>query len=138
MCDYSLQAIASRLVVAGESLITKYFNSGTTGFAPDSGEEIAVCVLPGTELAFDESIIATGIGTEFYPSTYKTLAAKVGRFRQIKKDEKYAHHDAVELPTGEIVLLASLKPGQRATVLQLPAITKGQMGFADGLSLQHL
>ena len=31
------------------------------------------------------------------------------------------HHDALEFPDGEIVLLTKLKPGQRATVLQLPA-----------------
>jgi len=31
------------------------------------------------------------------------------------------HHDALEFPDGKIVLLTTLKPGQQATVLQLPA-----------------
>lgn len=31
------------------------------------------------------------------------------------------HHDALEFPDGRIVLLTRLVPGQRATVLQLPA-----------------
>jgi hypothetical protein len=42
-------------------------------------------------------------------------------FRQINKPEPLAHHDALEFPDGQIVLLTSLYEGQEATVLQLPA-----------------
>ena len=59
-----------------------------------------------------------------YRTPYDSKSTKVGRFCQIKKDEKYAHHDALELPSGDIVLLNWLKPGQKATVLQLPAAPK--------------
>jgi hypothetical protein len=34
------------------------------------------------------------------------------------------HHDALEFPDGEIVLLTHLSEGQQATVLQLPADPK--------------
>jgi hypothetical protein len=46
---------------------------------------------------------------------------KTAVFRQINKDKACSHHDALEFPDGQIVLLTTLGPGQRATVLQLPA-----------------
>jgi len=42
-------------------------------------------------------------------------------FRQVNTDQRCIHHDALEFPDGQIVLLTSLYEGQRATVLQLPA-----------------
>jgi hypothetical protein len=45
---------------------------------------------------------------------------KTAIFRQINQDEPYVHHDALEFPNGEIVLLTYLCSGQQATVLQLP------------------
>jgi hypothetical protein len=55
---------------------------------------------------------------------FTTRSTKVGRFCQVKKDEKFTHHDALELPNGDIVLLNWLKSGQKANVLQLPAAPK--------------
>ena len=126
MCDSSLQAVASRPAVVGETLVTKNFGSGTSGFAPATGEDVAVCLLPGTEVAFDENIMW---GKSLYPAfmgalVYDTTSTKVGRFVQIKKDERLTHHDALELPSGEVILLHWLKAGQKATVLQLPAAPK--------------
>jgi len=40
---------------------------------------------------------------------------------QINKKRPAVHHDALEFPDGQIVLLTFLKRGQQATVLQLPA-----------------
>ena len=74
-------------------------------------------MLPGTELAFEEnpkSESAYGFG-------YKRLLHKVARFRQVNKDQPNVHHDALELPDGEIVLVTKLAGGQHATVLQMPA-----------------
>jgi hypothetical protein len=34
------------------------------------------------------------------------------------------HHDALEFPDGQVVLLSRLCEGQRATVLQLPAAAR--------------
>jgi hypothetical protein len=42
-------------------------------------------------------------------------------FRQINKDNLHSHHDALEFPDGQIVLLTDLFEHQEATVLQLPA-----------------
>ena len=42
-------------------------------------------------------------------------------FRQINKHNPMHHHNALEFPDGQIVLLTFLEPGQQATVLQLPA-----------------
>ena len=46
---------------------------------------------------------------------------KTAIFRQINQDDPRAHHDALEFPNGEVVLLTFLAQGQEATVLQLPA-----------------
>jgi hypothetical protein len=45
-------------------------------------------------------------------------------FRQSNKDRIAAHHDALEFPDGQIVLLTLLAEGQQTTVLQLPAEPK--------------
>ena len=55
-------------------------------------------------------------------SSMDTLSRRtVARFREIEPANRYAHHDALEFPGGLIVPLTRLIPGQRATVLQLPA-----------------
>jgi hypothetical protein len=54
---------------------------------------------------------------------------KTAIFRQINKDKVVAHHDALEFPDGQIVLLTSLSEGQQATVLQLPAEPKTVVEF---------
>jgi hypothetical protein len=57
MCDYSLHAVASRPAKAGETLITTSFRgAGTRGFAAEAKPEVAVCLLPGTELAFADAV----------------------------------------------------------------------------------
>ena len=48
----------------------------------------------------------------------------MARFRQVNMDNPCTHHDALEFPNGQIVLLTDLCAGQRATVLQLPAQPK--------------
>jgi hypothetical protein len=48
---------------------------------------------------------------------------RLARFREINL-EISVHHDALEFPDGRIVLLTTLRPGQHATVLQLPASQK--------------
>jgi hypothetical protein len=51
----------------------------------------------------------------------RRIAARVARFRQVDKDQRHMHHDALEFPGGEVMLVTRLVEGQRATVLQLPA-----------------
>src|SRR6516164_7052185 len=101
MCDYSLHLVASRPANVGQP-------------------EVAVCLLPGTELAFDDDVQ--------YERTFSLfgkvrISHKVARFRQVNMTDPHAHHDALEFPDGQIVKVTRLVAGQTATVLQLPAST---------------
>ena len=119
MCDYSLNLTASRPARVGDKLVsTRFPNTITRGFAPPEERSIAVCLLPGTELAFEEEI-ACETRSVFRPQ--RQLGHKVATFRQINKDRSDTHHDALEFPDGQVVLLTQLCEGQHATVLQVPA-----------------
>jgi hypothetical protein len=117
MCDYSLNLVASRPARVGDKLVTTRFpNSITRGFASVDDPKVAVCLLPGTELAFEDEVrCETGMVFS------RRLGHKVARFRQIDRGQANRHHDALELPDGKLVLLTHLCKGQNATVLQLPA-----------------
>src|SRR5262249_53173393 len=53
MCDYSLRLVASRPAKVGDKLIsTRFPQTSTRGFASVDDRNVAVCLLPGTELAF--------------------------------------------------------------------------------------
>ena len=57
MCDYSLEHVASRAAKVGDLLVTTQFNNTITrGFAEVGEPNVAVCVLPGTELAFERDV----------------------------------------------------------------------------------
>jgi hypothetical protein len=51
----------------------------------------------------------------------RKMAYRTAIFRQVNKDQPRVHHDALEFPDGQTVLLTELVEGQEATVLQLPA-----------------
>ena len=51
----------------------------------------------------------------------RKIEQRLARFRQINMDVPASHHDALEFPDRQLVLLTRLCDGQRATVLQLPA-----------------
>jgi len=119
MCDYSLQSVKSRAAKVGDKLVTRNFGTGTRGFAASEDLTTAVCLLPGTELAFDENI--TVITTGVLLDGAKSTGCKTAIFRQVDKDTPHRHHDTVEFPNGERMLLTHLCEGQHATVLQLPA-----------------
>jgi hypothetical protein len=118
MCDYSLDLVASRPAKAGDELVTtKFENSMTRGFAAIGEPNVAVCLLPGTEVAFEQEVRYE----RFFAFLPKMKPGKTARFRQINGGKPMVHHDALEFPDGEIVLLTRLCEGQRAIVLQLPA-----------------
>lgn len=123
MCDYSLQNVKSRPASVGDKLVTHNFGTGTNGFASVDDKDVAVCVLPGTEIAFDEEIKTLHDGENFVIGGHG-VGASVAIFRQIDKETRLTHHDALELPAGSTIKLAQLMPGQTATVLQLPAAPK--------------
>jgi hypothetical protein len=119
MCDYSLQEVASRPAKVGDKLVsTRFYTSITRGFAAVDQPEVAVCLLPGTELAFEHEVEREA-AWPFVPN--RKCGGKVARFRQINEGVPHAHHDALEFPEGETVLVTDLCEGQRAVVLQLPA-----------------
>jgi hypothetical protein len=121
MCDYSLHHVATRPAKIDDRLVaTKFSNSITRGFAAVGQPNVAVCLLPGTEIAFDENVqCEPSFGIGILPN--KKIGQRLARFRQINMENAVTHHDALEFPDGQVVLLTRLCDGQRATVLQLPA-----------------
>ena len=119
MCDYSLHSVKSRPAKVGDKLTTRDFGTGTVGFAASEDMNIAVCVLPGTELSFADEVRC--LPTGLIARSDKVIEHKTAIFRQINKERVAAHHDALEFPDGRIVLLTFLNEDQQATVLQLPA-----------------
>lgn len=121
MCDYSLHTVQSRPAKVGERLVTTRFaGSLTRGFAALGEPEVAVCLLPGTEVAFEREVEFDRGWAFFRP---RKPVGTVARFRQIELDRPSAHHDALEFPDGRIVRVHALHEGQHATVLQMPAAT---------------
>ena len=49
-------------------------------------------------------------------------------------DDPHVHHDALEFPGGQIVMVTRLMPGQRATVLQLPASAHDRTQPTEGVA----
>ena len=122
MCDFSLQSTQSRPAKVGDKLTTHNFGTGTRGFSAPEDPNVAVCLLPGTELAFAKDVVVPAAG--LFSSGELAIGQTVAIFRQINKDQPRAHHDALEFPDGRVVLLTMLCDGQEATVLQLPAQPK--------------
>jgi len=135
MCDYSLHHVASRPAKVSDRLMTmELAKSSTRGFAAvgelgaklvihDRPPNVAVCLLPGTELAFNDEVR--------YDRAFRLLGNgrikhKVARFREIEMNDPHVHYDALEFPNGQVLKLSRLVAGQSATVLQLPATQRPQ------------
>jgi hypothetical protein len=121
MCDYSLHNVKNRPAKIGDKLTTHFFQSGTRGFCAPEDKSVAVCVLPGTELSFADEVRRE----RTWPWSKGTITHRTAIFRKINKEVPSTHHDALEFPDGQIVLLTFLEVGQQATVLQLPATGEG-------------
>ena len=131
MCDYSLDFVASRPAKVGDRLVsTRFRNSITRGFSAIGEPHVAVCLLAGTELAFENEVEYDN----------RKVGQKVAQFRKINSEQPHLHHDALEFPDGQIVLLTRLCEGQHATVLQLPAFprTRSQAEESKQGSLRRL
>jgi len=122
MCDYSLQNVRSRPAKVGDKLTTRDFGTGTRGFAAAEDATVAVCVLPGTELAFSRAVTVRAAGLPFWRT--RRIGHATAIFRQVNTHAPRVHHDALEFPDGQTVLLTHVCVGQKATVLQLPAQPK--------------
>jgi len=133
MCDYSLHGVSSRPAKVADKLVTtELTGSSTRGFAAvgehgaklvihDSPPEVAVCLLPGTELAFDDDVRYDRAFSLFGEAR---VNHKVARFRQIDLVDPHVQHDALEFPDGQVLKVMQLAAGQTATVLQLPVATQ--------------
>jgi hypothetical protein len=119
MCDFSLYSLRSRPAQVGDKLVTHDFGTGTRGFAAVDDLNVAVCLMPGTELAFSSEVAILPSGLLGWE--WKTTKHRTAIFRQVNKEKPAAHHDALEFPDGRIELLTILCESQAATVLQLPA-----------------
>src|SRR5215472_9669867 len=129
MCDYSLHHVASRPAKVSDKLVTtELARSSARGFAAvgeygaklvihDGPPKVAVCLLPGTELAFADDVRYDRAFSLFGKAR---VNHKVARFRQIDMDDPHVQHDALEFPNGQVLKVTQLVAGQTATVLQLP------------------
>lgn len=122
MCDYSLHTVASRPARVGEILVTTCFDgTSTRGFAAKEVPDVAVCLLPGTELAFERDV-----SHNRNSMSTRSTGFSVARFCVIEPGASDRHHDALAFPDGQTVLLNVLSEGQYARVLQLPVIPRKQ------------
>jgi hypothetical protein len=128
MCDYSLEHVKSRPAKVGDKLTTRDFGRVTRGFAASEDKNVAVCVLPGTELSFAREVKC--VESTFVYSE-RVINHKTAIFRRVNQEHQWANHDALEFPDGQLVLLTFLQVGQQATVLQLPAAEKQPASSAE-------
>src|SRR6476659_970448 len=127
MCEYSLHAVASRPAKVGEMLVTtSFYGTSTRGFAAKEEPGVAVCLLPGTELAFESDVRYNR-----YWLLTKSTGFSVARFCKVEPRGPEQHQDALAFPDGSKVLLNILSEGQRARVLQLPANPQDRRFNAD-------
>ena len=143
MCDYSLHGVSSRPAKVSDKLVTtKLEKSSARGFAAvgergaklvihDGQPKVAVCLLPGTELSFDEEV-RYDRGFSFFGKA--RVNHKVARFRQIDLDDPHVQHDALEFADGQILKVARLVAGQTATVLQLPVAAQ----HPEAVEIRHV
>ena len=122
MCNYSPHTVVFRPAKVGETLVTTSFHgTSTRGFAAKREPNVAVCLLPGTELAFERDVRYN----HNWLSTRST-GFSVARFYALESGASHQHHDALSFPDGKTVLLNLLSEGQHARVLQLPVIPREQ------------
>lgn len=118
MCDYSLRHLASRPAKRGDRLVlTSFGGTPTRGFAALDDSYTAVCLMPGTQIAFEADVTCERV-FPFLPR--RRLGAQVATFVKMPATARAMHRDALEFPDGTTVLVTRLCHGQKATVLQLP------------------
>ena len=100
MCDYSLHHVANRPAKIEDKLVTtKFNNSITRGFAAVGQPNVAVCLLPGTEIAFDENVeCEPSLGISILSN--KKIGQRLARFRQVNMDNSWLITMRWNFPTG--------------------------------------
>ena len=115
MCEYSARYTKIRPAKTGDKLISAHL-----GFVAYEDRETAICLRPGTELAFDKPLeVAHILGRWFSRWINKNSPRTLALFRQ---QARYGRQqDLLEFPDGRLDYLIGVYPGQVATVLQVPA-----------------
>ena len=87
MCDYSLHAIASRPAKVGEKLVsTEFTGIPSRGFATEAEPKVAICLLPGTELALEADVKC-----DPFWFWRKTSPFRVARIRKMEPNVSHRH-----------------------------------------------
>jgi hypothetical protein len=121
VCDYSLHAVASRPAKVGETLVsTRFIAGGTVGFASPTDLGVAVCLQPGTELAFETNV---RYRVAWFRS--RTVSFNVAKFCKLAPNDLLQHHDALAFPDGSTILVN--------TLVRLPNNAQGRKGAAEFL-----
>jgi hypothetical protein len=118
MCDYSRRFYCSRMAQAGDRLMTVRIGA-TYGFALADDHRLGICLTPGTELVFDQPVATRNLfGARFSRWLNREKPRSLALFRQ--KARYGFRHDFLEFPDSHLSRVATLYPGQTATVLQIP------------------
>jgi len=118
--------------------VTRGFGTGTRGFSAAEDLGLAVCVMPGTELAFAGEVTCLPTGLLGWKT--KNISHRTAIFRQVNKDKSAAHHDALEFPDGRTVLLTHLCEGQatNSASTACAASDRGRGGCPEARHLRGL
>jgi len=108
-----------RIAQPGDKLVTRDFGGGLRGFAAVDDQDIAVRLLPGTELIFVRDVVCMppdSLGWSMERIKYQSAVCR----RHGTQAPAGADLDALEFPDGRTVLLTLVHEGQAATVSRLP------------------
>ena len=79
MCDYSLHGVASRPAKVGDKLVTtQFWNTSTRGFSAADEPRVAVCLLSGIEVAFENKVECHLTGFQLFLRRTKVLSSPSG------------------------------------------------------------
>jgi hypothetical protein len=116
MCDYSMHAVKNRKAVVGDKVKTSDFKrTSSPGLESLSEPGLAICLLPGTGVEFDEPVHHRDVNM----NPHAPISFKIGRYVR-KAGDQAEFHDAFQFPDGTVVLMAYLCTNQTGTVTYVP------------------
>jgi hypothetical protein len=84
MCDYSMHNVRMRPAKVGDELTTRHFGTSTRGFADSEDASLAVCLLPGTELAFAADVACEPTSLLFWRKKSSIRPQSFGKSTKIR------------------------------------------------------